>query len=41
MTDIIDNIMAIYQGMDNNEKKELVEAIGLAAIGDGLCPKEK
>jgi len=38
MTDIIDNIMAIYQGMDNNEKKELVEAIGLAAIGDGLYP---
>lgn len=38
MTDIIDNIMAIYQGMDNDEKKELVEAIGLAAIGDGLYP---
>ena len=38
MTDIIENIMTIYQGMDNDEKKALVEAIGLAAIGDGLYP---
>ena len=38
MTDIIDNIMTIYGGMDNDEKKALVEAIGLAAINDGLYP---
>ena len=38
MTDIIENIMTIYQGMDNDEKKALVEAIGLAAINDGLYP---
>lgn len=38
MTDIIENIMTIYQGMDNDEKKALVEAVGLAAINDGLYP---
>lgn len=38
MTDIIENIMTIYGGMDNDEKKALVEAIGLAAINDGLYP---
>ena len=41
MTDIIENIMTIYQGMDNDEKKALVEAVGLAAINDGLYPDAK